>query len=224
MEHSEEMKDFSKEEQDALYRVIFSRRDVREGFLPKSIPDNVLGRILEAAHHAGSVGFMQPWNFIIIDDLEIRKKVKEIFIQENQKAAQNYSGDRKKLYESMKLEGILEAPLNIAVTCDHDRGGEAVLGRNTIRETDIFSTCLAVQNLWLAARVEGIGVGWVSIIDPQKVKPVLGIPKDVSLIAYLCVGYVDKFDDQPMLETKGWRKRLPVEDVLYRNQWKKGIK
>lgn len=213
---------FSAEERDAIYKVIFSRRDVREGFLPKPVPADVLGRILEAAHHAGSVGFMQPWNFIVIDNPDTKQQIKNIFSEENQKAAQNYEGERKKLYESMKLEGILEAPVNIAVTCDHSRGGNHVLGRNTIHDTDLFSTACAIQNLWLAARAEGIGTGWVSIIDPVKVKTLLKIPEPVSLVAYLCLGLVAEFAAQPMLETKGWRSRLPLEDVVFHNQWRNG--
>ncbi|MBI4397673.1 MAG: 5,6-dimethylbenzimidazole synthase [Candidatus Omnitrophica bacterium] len=208
------------EEREAFYKVIFSRRDVREGFLPDPIPEEALGRILEAAHHAGSVGFMQPWNFILIDSAGIKKKVKEIFTRENQKAAENYSGDRGRLYRSFKLEGILESPLNIAVTCDPGRGGEHVLGRNTIRETDLFSTCCAIQNLWLAARAEGIGIGWVSIINPGEVKALLGIPESISLVSYLCAGYVAEFAAQPMLETKGWASRIPLENVVFRNGWK----
>ncbi|MBI4971927.1 MAG: 5,6-dimethylbenzimidazole synthase [Candidatus Omnitrophica bacterium] len=211
---------FSEQERDAIYKVIFSRRDVREGFLPKPIPEDVLTRILEAAHHAGSVGFMQPWNFIVIDNVLIKQRVKSIFLEENKQASQNYDGERKKLYESLKLEGILEAPINVAITCEHKRGGNHVLGRNTIPETDLFSTCCAIQNLWLAARSEGIGAGWVSIIDPEKVKKRLGIPDSVSLVAYLCLGYVKEFAAQPLLETIGWRSRLPLHDVIFRNEWK----
>ncbi len=224
MEHSEEISrgqtPFSEEERDAIYRVIFSRRDVREGFLPNPIPQNVLGRILEAAHHAGSVGFMQPWNFVVIDDPKIKQSVKQIFVEENSRASENYSGERRVLYDSLKLEGIIESPLNIAVTCDHERGGNHVLGRSTIRETDLFSTCCAIQNLWLAARAEGVGIGWVSIIDPAKVKSLLQIPENISLVAYLCMGYVKEFAREPMLETKGWASRLPLDGVIFRNRWK----
>ena len=145
-----------------VYDAIYSRRDIRK-FRPGPVPDEVLLRILDAAHHAGSVGFMQPWNFIVIRDLGPRALVKEIFERENARAAENYSGEQQTLYRSLKLEGILESALNLCVTCDRSRGGK-VLGRNTVLETDLFSTCLAVQNLWLAARAEGIGIGWVSIL------------------------------------------------------------
>lgn len=201
-----------------VYDVIFTRRDIRK-FEPDPVPDEVLWRILEAAHHAGSVGFMQPWNFILVRSLETRLKIQNLFHQENQKAAELYSGHQRELYDSLKLEGIVDAPLNIVVTCDRGRGGKHVLGRNTIPETDLFSTCCAVQNLWLAARAEGVGVGWVSIFDPAQVKQVFGIPEEVELVAYLCVGYPQEFPSEPTLERVGWRKRLPLEKVLMEEGW-----
>ncbi|HLF07485.1 MAG TPA: 5,6-dimethylbenzimidazole synthase, partial [Thermoplasmata archaeon] len=140
-----------------VYEAIFSRRDIRK-FRPDPLPEEVLHRILDAAHHAPSVGFMQPWDFILVRDRATRERVKAIFDRENARAAELYTGGRRRLYESLKLEGILDSPLNVCVTCDRSRGG-AVLGRNTILETDLFSTCCAIQNLWLAARAEGVGVG-----------------------------------------------------------------
>lgn len=202
-----------------VYDAIFQRRDIRREFLPAPIPDEVLRRLLEAAHHAGSVGFMQPWNFILVRDLEIRRKIKAVFEEENARAASHYSGAQGALYRNFKLEGILESPLNICVTCDPERGGPHVIGRNTIRETDLFSTCCAVQNLWLAARAEGIGVGWVSILDNQKLKNILGIPDPVFPVAYLCVGYVRHFATRPLLEEAGWRQRLPLDDLIFHNSW-----
>jgi len=210
---------FTKEKRDAVYEAIFTRRDIRSEFLPDPVPDEVLNRILNAAHHAGSVGFMQPWNFILVKDLEIRQQIKALFDKENNIAASNYLGEQKKAYESFKLEGILESPLNICITCDPDRGGEHVLGRNTIRETDIMSTCCAIQNFWLAARTEGVGVGWVSILDNDKLKEILDLPSNIIPVAYLCVGYVSHFSKQPLLEKVGWRKRIPIEDLIYHNKW-----
>ena len=119
----------------------------------------------------------------------------------------------------MKLEGICEAPLNVCVTCDPTRNGPHVLGRNTIRETDVYSTCCAIQNLWLAARAEGIGVGWVSILDPAELRALLRIPSHVIIVAYLCLGYVSEFLPRPQLETVGWLPRLPVEDLIYDDYW-----
>lgn len=176
-------------------------------------------RIFKAAHHAGSVGFMQPWNFIVINDSKIKTKVKGIFLKENERAKVNYRGKRKKLYNSLKLEGIEESPVNVCVTCNPRRGGKHVLGRNTIKETDIFSTCCAIQNLWLAARAEGIGVGWVSIMDNTLLKKTLKIPKHIKPVAYLCMGYVAHFADKPLLESAGWRKRLALNDLVLWNSW-----
>jgi 5,6-dimethylbenzimidazole synthase len=210
---------FSAQEKDGLYRAIFERRDVRSHFLPDSIPEDVLVRLIEAAHHAPSVGFMQPWDFMVIDSIEVRQRVLDIFDQENAKAAENYQGDRNQTYRSLKLQGIIESPMNLCITCDRSRGGTHVLGRNSIVETDLFSTCLAVQNLWLAARAEGIGVGWVSILDQDKLAETLNLPEHVYPLAYLCLGYVSEFLDQPELQAKGWRSRLPLSELVHGNGW-----
>lgn len=210
---------FSGEELKGLYRAIHERRDVRSQFLPDPIPPEVLTRLLNAAHHAPSVGFMQPWDFIVIDSTDVRQKVLSIFDEENSKAADNYQGARNAQYKSLKLQGILESPVNLCITCDRTRGGPHVLGRNSIVETDLFSTCLAVQNFWLAARAEGIGVGWVSILDQDKLAETLKLPEHVFPLAYLCLGYVSEFLDQPELEKKGWRSRLPLSDLVHGNTW-----
>jgi 5,6-dimethylbenzimidazole synthase len=203
---------------DALYRIIDSRRDVR-AFRPDPIPDETLHRILLAAHHAPSVGFMQPWNFIIIRDPLTRARVKASFLEENRRAAEHYPGERGTLYRSLKLEGIEEAAINICVTCDRTRAGPHVLGRNTIIDTDIYGTCCAVQNLWLAARAEGIGVGWVSILTIDALRMILGIPESVLPVAYLCVGYPEEFFDEPELQRRGWAHRLPLNEVIFRERW-----
>lgn len=210
---------FTDEELGGLYRAIYERRDVRSQFLPDAIPVEVMARLLGAAHHAPSVGFMQPWDFILVDSQEVRQSVLDTFEEENRKAADNYSGERNSRYKSLKLQGILESPLNLCITCDRSRGGTHVLGRNSIVDTDLFSTCLAVQNLWLAARAEGIGVGWVSILDQQKLAAILGLPEQVYPLAYLCLGYVSEFLDQPELQKKGWRSRLPLAELMHGNGW-----
>lgn len=202
-----------------LYRAIRERRDVRSQFLPNPIPPDVLVRLLKAAHHAPSVGFMQPWDFIVIDDLETRQKVRAIFEQENSKAAAHHNGDKGALYRGLKLEGILDSPMNLCITCNRSRGGPNVLGRNSIIDTDLFSVCLAVQNLWLAARAEGIGAGWVSILDQDKLARTLKLPADVYPVAYLCLGYVSEFLSQPELEAAGWRSRLPLHELVHGNTW-----
>lgn len=212
---------FSSVEKKAFYKAIYGRRDIRREFLSKAIPLRTLKKILKAAHHAGSVGFMQPWNFIVVRSPLIRRKVKEIFLTENERASRNYSGKKQSKYRALKLEGIMESPVNICVTCDPRRGGPHVLGRNTIKQTDIFSTCCAIQNLWLAARVENIGVGWVSILDNRLLKKALNIPKHIQPVAYLCLGYVANFSKKPMLQTVGWRKRTPLESLIFNDGWEK---
>ncbi len=210
---------FSCDEREAVYRAIFERRDVRKDFLPDPIPEDTLRRILMAAHHAGSVGYMQPWDFLVIQQAETKQAVKNLFIQANDDAALKYRGEQADLYRGLKLEGIQEAPINICVTCTRERGGPSVLGRATVPEADLYSTCCAIQNLWLAARAEGIGVGWVSILDYDALKSLLGIPQPVWIIAYLCVGYVNGFADQPDLEKAGWRQRVPLDQLVHYEAW-----
>ena len=209
---------FSELKKEGLYDAIYKRRDVRE-FLSDPVPEDVLERILSAAHHAGSVGLMQPWNFLIIQDTKIRQEVFRNFCSANEKAAERFSGEKRVLYDSLKLEGILECPINICVTCDPSRLGPHVLGRDSISETDVFSTCCAIQNLWLAARAEGLGVGWVSILNVNELKEELKIPQHILPVAYLCVGYPKEFLDRPMLEKVGWAKRMPVEELIFHDFW-----
>jgi 5,6-dimethylbenzimidazole synthase len=211
--------EFTDAEREAIYKVIRSRRDIRR-FLADAIPDEVLRRILQAAHLAPSVGFMQPWNFILITSAELRRQVKSLFESTNAREANRIDDpQRRELYTSLKLEGILEAPLNIAVTCDRRRDAPFVLGRAPMPETDILSTCLAVENLWLAARAEGIGVGWVSILDKRAVAELLRLPPGLELIAYLCVGYPTEFRPRPMLEEVGWKDRQALDALVFQNLW-----
>ncbi|MGO3055423.1 5,6-dimethylbenzimidazole synthase [Halomonas sp. AOP43-A1-21] len=210
---------FTESERHGLYRAIYERRDVRSQFLPDPIPADVLARLLQAAHHAPSVGFMQPWDFIVIESREVRTSILALFEQANEKAVERFTGERKNLYKGLKLQGILESPLNLCITCDRSRGGPHVLGRDSIMETDLFSTCLAVQNLWLAARAEGVGVGWVSVLDQTQLSAALNLPEHVYPVAYLCLGYVNEFLDQPELETKGWRSRLPLSELVHGDTW-----
>lgn len=204
---------FDPTEREALYRTIYNRRDVRGQFLPDPIEPEVLSRVLMAAHHAPSVGFMQPWSFIIVRDQDIKRQVHALFKKADDEAAQMFEGERRETYKNLKLEGILDAPINICVTCDKDRAGPVVLGRTHMPEMDLYSTVCAVQNLWLAARAEGLGMGWVSILDPGMLKDVLGIPERVQPVAYLCLGHVSHFNDEPELQKKGWRKRLDLADL-----------
>lgn len=210
---------FSEAEREAVYRAIHSRRDVRSQFLPDPIADEVMLRILDAAHHAPSVGFMQPWNFLVVRDPDKKRRVAEIFAQANNEAAAMFPQDRQDAYRALKLEGITSSPVNICVTCERTRGGPVVLGATHMPDMDLFSTVCAVQNLWLAARAEGLGVGWVSILKEAEVKAVLGIPEPIRLVAYLCMGKVDSFYATPELEQKGWRKRVPLRDLVFEDSW-----
>lgn len=210
---------FNNTDRDAVYRAIFTRRDVRSQFLPRAVPDEVLNRLLLAAHHAPSVGFMQPWNFIVIKSDETRTRMSNAFAKANAEAAQLFQDDQKALYSSLKLEGIKQAPINLCITCDRERGGPVVLGRTHNRDTDLYSTVCAVQNLWLAARAEGLGVGWVSIFNDADIREILALPDHVVPVAYLCLGYVEELHQKPELEAKGWRQRLDLESLVFQNRW-----
>jgi 5,6-dimethylbenzimidazole synthase len=206
-------------ERDALYKVIYSRRDVRGQFLPDVVPDDVLRRVLDAAHHAPSVGFMQPWDFVVVRDLAVRKQIKGGFEIAHAEAAEMFEGEKREQYRGFKLEGILEAPVGICVTCDRTRSGEVVIGRTANPEMDLYSSVCAVQNLWLAARAENLGVGWVSIIHHDSVREALGIPEHIVPVAWLCIGYVSFFHETPELEQAGWLPRLALDDLLHQEQW-----
>lgn len=219
MESHQESIFFNTSEREALYKTIFNRRDVRGQFKPEPIPNEVLSRVLYASHHAPSVGFMQPWNFIIVRDQDVKQRVHEGFIKANKAAAELFEPDKSNLYRSLKLEGILESPINICITCDRTRTGPVVIGRTTIKTMDLYSSVCAVQNFWLAARTEGLGVGWVSIIKQKELQQALGIPEHIVPIAYLCVGYVSHFHKEPELQSAGWLDRMPLSDLLYFDQW-----
>ena len=194
---------FSEEERRGVYRAIYERRDVRSQFLPTPLPDEVLGRILDAAHHAPSVGFMQPWDFLVLRDAAVRQTVYRNFEDANRRAAEVYQGEQRKLYDTLKLAGILEASVNVCVTCDHARPKGNGLGRQTDPAVDLYST----------------GVGWVSILDPEQLKTTLGIPAELTLVAYLCIGYVSEFRPQPDLEEKGWETRSELSSVIHFDRW-----
>ena len=211
--------DFSENEKRGLYKAIYSRRDVRSHFTSKPIKDNILSKILHAAHHAPSVGFSQPWNFILIKDVNTKKKIKESFAEEKNRSSQLIEEPKRSKYLSFKLEGILESPVNLCVTYDPTKFGPFVIGRSSIPEAGLYSVCCAIQNLWLSARTEGIGLGWVSILSNETLKEVLDLPEHVIPVAYLCLGHVDEFADKPDLQTTGWLPRLKLKDVVYFEKW-----
>ena len=211
--------DFSENEKRGFYKAIYSRRDVRSHFTSKPIKDNILSKILHAAHHAPSVGFSQPWNFILIKDVNTKKKIKESFEEEKNRSSQLIEEPKRSKYLSFKLEGILESPVNLCVTYDPTKFGPFVIGRSSIPEAGLYSVCCAIQNLWLSARTEGIGLGWVSILSNEILKEVLDLPEHVIPVAYLCLGHVDEFADKPDLQTAGWLPRLKLKDVVYFEKW-----
>jgi nicotinate-nucleotide--dimethylbenzimidazole phosphoribosyltransferase len=210
--------EFAPQAKQAVYDAIALRRDIRS-FRPDPVPDETLLRILAAAHRAGSVGFMQPWDFVVVRAAERRARIYDLFRRANDLAARHWRGDRAEKYLALKLQGVLDAPLGICVTCDTRRGGPNVLGRDSIRETDVYSTCLAVQNLWLAARAEGVGVGWVSIVDNDELAAELALPDGVIPVAFLCVGYPVEFPATPMLEATGWRDREELSRLVHFDGW-----
>jgi|SRR5580704_9237538 5,6-dimethylbenzimidazole synthase len=206
--------DFSAAERTAVYRALRERRDVRTGFLPQPVDDATLYRLLAAAHLAPSVGFMQPWRFIVVRSERLRTAVHGIFERANTEAAARYRGEQRELYSRLKLEGLLEAPQHLCVLCDEESERGHALGRNSMPETSIYSVVCAIQNLWLAARTEGIGVGWVSILNPPAIKELLRIPARAQLVAYLCLGYVREFAGVPDLERDGWEQRAELAPLV----------
>jgi len=215
------MIEITQEEKEAVYKTIYNRRDTRAEFLNEPIDDEVLTRLLDAAHHAPSVGFMQPWDFIVIKSSDVKKQIKEAFEKANVEAKTMFDNKRQELYSKLKLEGILEAPIGICITCDRTRTGDVVLGRTHNLEMDLYSTVCAVQTLWLAARAENLGVGWVSILDHDVLKDILAVPENITPVAYLCIGKVSDFHDKPELEKVGWQDRMPLEELVHYDKWGK---
>jgi 5,6-dimethylbenzimidazole synthase len=196
-----------------LQEIILHRRDVRGNrFIDKPVEQPVIDQLLEAALHAPSVGFSQPWEFVLIRDREIRQQVKESFDWANN-AAQSAFGDRQEQYARLKLEGILESAVNMAVFYKPSSG--PVLGQTAMAEVGLYSVVCAIQNMWLMARAHNLGLGWVSILDAGKVCRILHAPEDHQLVAYLCIGYTDGFLTRPELELLEWDKRREMEAVLH---------
>jgi nicotinate-nucleotide--dimethylbenzimidazole phosphoribosyltransferase len=208
---------FPADELAAIYRVIAERRDIRR-FRPDAVPPDVLQRVLEAAHRAPSVGLMQPWRIIVVRDLERRIEIRGLAQRERLRQAGRFD-ERARHFLDQKVEGIVEAPLGLCVCCDPGDPDVEVLGRGTIPQTDVYSTACAIENLWLAARAEGLGVGWVSFYRPDDLRAVLGIPARVEPIAYLCVGWPDERPVRPGLEAAGWAERAPLDAVVMEERW-----
>jgi len=212
------MNKFSKSESKTLEQIIQNRRDVRGSqFLDKKISKECLNKILLAGINAPSVGFSQPWEFVIVEDSATKAAIKANFNDENAKASKVFSAPKKDLYHQLKLEGIHEAPTNIAVFYKPSEG--PVLGQNSMKEVGVYSVVCAIQNMWLMARALNIGMGWVSIIDAVQVKKILNAPEDNQLVAYLCLGHVDKFYEKPELETKQWEKRKQLDQLVFKESY-----
>lgn len=203
----------------ALYDVIARRRDVRAEFTGEPVPDEVLLRVLDAAHRAPSVGMSQPWDFVLVRDRSTLDAFATHVAQEREVFAATLDGERAETFRRIRIEGIRESGLGIAVGYDPGRGGPHVLGRHAIADAGLYSVCLAIQNLWLAATAEGLGVGWVSFYREDFLRELVGMPPNVRPVAWLCLGSVAELPDTPDLERFGWRHRSPLESVVHRERW-----
>lgn len=212
-------KRFSDQEVTGVYRAIAERRDMRH-FSPEPVAPELLERLLWAAHHAPSVGFMQPWRFIRITDGNLRRRLHGL-VEEERVATARALGEREEDFMRLKVEGVLDAAevLVVALMAGRERH---VFGRRTLPEMDLASVACAIQNMWLAARAEGIGMGWVSLFDPLAVAELLGMPEGARPVAILCIGHVEAFYPKPMLEMEQWAARQPLSTVLADNAWPAG--
>lgn len=202
-----------------LYDLIHRRRDVRGQFTGERVDPDVLLRILEAAHAAPSVGLSQPWDFIVVEDVALRRAFWTHVEDERRAFAAGLDGERARLFARIKIDGVVESSLSLVVTYDPGRGAPHVLGRHAIAEAGLYSVCLAIENLWLTATAEGWGVGWVSFYREPFVRELLGVPQTIKPVAWLCLGPVTNLEAVPDLERDGWQVRRPLSDVLHRDRW-----
>lgn len=202
-----------------LYDAINRRRDTRAEFTGESVPDDVLGRVLSAAHAAPSVGLSQPWDFVLVRDAEVRERFRDHVLAERAAFADSLPTDRAGAFTKIKVEGICESSLGVVVGYDPTRGGPHVLGRHAIADAGLYSVCCAIQNLWLAATAEGLGVGWVSLYREEFLRELVGLPGHVRPVAWLCVGTVADLPDVPDLERHGWRHRSPLASVVHEERY-----
>ncbi|TXL01548.1 5,6-dimethylbenzimidazole synthase [Methylococcaceae bacterium HT1] len=207
---------FTDQEISGVYRAIAERRDMRH-FIDKPIPAETLGNLLRAAHQAGSVGLMQPWRFIRITDSTLRNAIHQQVEEERQLTAKAL-GERQDDFMKLKVEGILECAELLIVVLP-DKREQHIFGRRTLPEMDIASTACAIQNIWLAARAEGLGMGWVSLFDPEQLSTLLKMPVGSQPIAILCLGHVEEFYSRPMLELENWAEGRALEEFINENYW-----
>ncbi|MGW9196958.1 5,6-dimethylbenzimidazole synthase [Micromonospora chersina] len=203
-----------------LYDVIHRRRDVRAEFTGEPVPDDALDRILTAAHAAPSVGNSQPWDFVLVRDPGTRRRFHAHVQAERDTFAATLDGDAAERFARIKIDGVLESTLSVVVTYDPQRGGPAVLGRHAIADAGLYSVCLAIQNLWLAATAEGLGVGWVSFYREPFLADLLGIPPGIRPVAWLCVGPVSHLQTVPDLVRHGWRTPRPLAAAVHADRWR----
>ncbi|MFC5943738.1 5,6-dimethylbenzimidazole synthase [Micromonospora harpali] len=202
-----------------LYDAIHRRRDVRAQFTGEPVPADALHRILDAAHAAPSVGYSQPWDFVLVRDAAVRRRFHRHVQAERATFAATLDGAAAERFARIKIDGVLESTLSIVVTYDPERGGPAVLGRHSIADAGLYSVCLAIQNLWLAATAEGLGVGWVSFYREPFLAELLGVPAGIRPVAWLCVGPVTHLETVPDLERHGWRRRRPLAEAVHHDRW-----
>ncbi len=207
---------YTDEEVAAVRRAINERRDVRH-FRPDPLPEGLLQRLVAAAHLAPSVGYMQPWRFVHIRDRELRRRIHALVDAERQATAQAL-GERGEDFLQLKVEGILDCA-EVLVAALRDGRERHVFGRRTMPDMDLASVACAIQNMWLLARAEGIGLGWVSLFDPLELARLLHMPADARPVAVLCIGHATEFLPRPMLEIEGWGRRRPPEEVLSVDGW-----
>ncbi|MEU7620263.1 5,6-dimethylbenzimidazole synthase [Micromonospora rifamycinica] len=206
-----------------LYDAIHRRRDVRAQFTGEPVPDDTLHRVLAAAHAAPSVGYSQPWDFVVVRDPGVRRRFHRHVQVERAAFAATLDGAAAERFAGIKIDGVLESTLSVVVTYDAQRGGPAVLGRHAIADAGLYSVCLAIQNLWLAATAEGWGVGWVSFYREPFLAELLGVPAGIRPVAWLCVGPVTHLEAVPDLERHGWRRRRPLVEAVHHDRWRQPV-
>lgn len=207
---------FNELELAGVYKAIAERRDMRH-FLSDPVDAKVLHKLLQAAHRAGSVGLMQPWHFIRITEKKLRNDIYQLVEQERIKTAKALA-EREDEFMKLKVEGVLECA-ELLVVALPDKREQHIFGRRTLPEMDLASAACAIQNMWLAARAEGLGMGWVSLFEPKVLADLLKMPKGSRPIAILCLGHVDEFYPQPMLEMENWTKARPLDEFVSENEW-----
>lgn len=203
---------------DALQQVIDARRDIRR-YRPTPVPEHLVRSIVEAGHHGPSVGHSQPWRFIVVEDQSTRERAAAMADTERLRQAQLLTPDRRRRLLDLQLEGIREAPLGVVVACDRRTPASGVLGRNTFQDADLWSCAAAIENMWLTARAHGLGMGWVTLFQPDVLRTLLGLPAGVETLGWLCLGWPDERPPSPGLERRGWSKRLPLDEVILRERW-----